>query len=190
MIIGITGGIGSGKSTVCDAINKMGYPVFYSDTQGRLLLRDNHELKCEIRDYFGDDVFENDEIVRSKLGAIVFNDKEKLDYLNLLIHPRVKRAFVNWVSIQKSLIVFKESAILFESKDTSCDQVWSVITELEERIYRVKKRDQVSREEIISRINNQMSDKERIHLSNKIINNNKYSLIIPQIIKHISALEN
>lgn len=190
IIIGITGGIGSGKSTVCNVISKMGYPVFYSDIQGRLLLKEDELLKREICDYFGEEIFENGEIIRAKLGEIVFKDKEKLNYLNQLIHPRVRQAFSKWVGEQKVKIVFKESAILFESKDTSCHQIWSVITDIEERIERVKKRDKVSREEVEVRINNQMSDVERIQLSDQIINNNRTSLITPQILKFILAIEN
>lgn len=189
-IVGITGGIGSGKSTICRVLNKMGYPVFYSDQIGRELLKENDVLKSEIREFFGEDIFEGGEIVRARLGAIVFKDKEKLNHLNSLVHPRIREAFYTWVNNQKSKIVFKESAILFESKDTTCDVVCSVVTHIEERIERVMKRDSVSREDVLSRINHQMSDEERIRLSDYIIDNNSDSLIIPQILKLVSSIEN
>jgi len=189
IIVGITGGIGSGKSTICNVLDKMGYPVFYSDEVGRSLLKNDQQLKSEIRAYFGDEVLENGEVVRPKLGAIVFKDKVKLEYLNGLIHPKVRKAFTNWVDVQNSQILFKESAILFESNDTSCDLVCSVITNIEERINRVRKRDGANREEVLSRINNQMSDAERIHRSNKIIDNNNDQLVIPQILSIISSIE-
>lgn len=189
VVVGITGGIGSGKSTVCRAIEAMGYPVFYSDEQGRFLLKEDADLKSEIRQRFGDSIFENDEIVRSRLGDIVFNNKEKLKDLNALIHPRVKRAFSQWVENQKSAVVFKESAILFESKDSSFHKSCTVITNVEERIRRVSVRDGVTRDDVLKRINNQMSDTERIRLSDAIIYNNTSNLIIPQIIKLISSIE-
>lgn len=189
-VIGITGGIGSGKTTVCNIINQMGYPVFYSDLSGRVLLEEDEELKAEIKAYFGDAVFKDGSIVRARLGEIVFNNKEKLDYLNSLIHPRVKNAFLTWKNKQESKLVFKESAILFESKDTSCNYVCSVVAQVEERIERVKNRDGVSRDEVLSRINNQMTDEERIALSDFIIKNNSRDLILPQIVKIIASLEN
>ena len=189
-IVGITGGIGSGKSTICRVLNKMGYPVFYSDQIGRELLKENDVLKSEIREFFGEDIFEGGEIVRARLGAIVFKDKEKLNHLNSLVHPRIREAFYTWVNNQKSKIVFKESAILFESKDTTCTAVCSVVTHIEERIERVMKRDGVSRDDVLSRINHQMSDEERIRLSDYIIDNNSDSLIIPQILKLVSSIEN
>ena len=146
-VIGITGGIGSGKTTVCKIINQMGYPVFYSDQSGRVLLEEDEELKEDIRAYFGDSIFKDGVIVRARLGEIVFNNKEKLDYLNSLIHPRVRNAFLTWKDKQENKLVFKESAILFESKDTSCHYICSVVTHVKERIERVMNRDGVTRDE-------------------------------------------
>lgn len=189
VIVGITGGIGSGKTTICNVLEAMGYPVFYSDLQGRQLLASDEILKSSIRDYFGEVVFDGNEINRGRLGEIVFNNKEKLNYLNSLIHPRVKSAFTNWVNEQKSELVFKESAILFESNDSSYHKACSVVTDLEERIRRVTLRDEVKRADVLSRINNQMSDDERIEKSDFIVYNNTTQLIIPQILKLISSVE-
>lgn len=189
IIIGITGGIGSGKSTVCNVLENMGYPVFYSDVIGRDLLKYDEEVKSLIFQEFGEEVFEDGYIVRSKLGAIVFNDKNKLEILNSLIHPRVANSFKHWVSIQSKSIVFKESAILFETKDNSCHFVFSVITDLKERVERVRLRDGVTKEEVLVRINNQMTDNERKVLSDAVIYNNTDDLIIPQILNSISTIE-
>lgn len=187
--IGITGGIGSGKSSICKALENLGYPVFYSDNVGKDLLKSDDRLKSEIRKEFGEKVFDGNEIIRAKLGAIVFNDKEKLEKLNQLIHPKVGQAFQNFRNQSKHHIIFKETAILFESGDTSCDFVWSVITNKEERILRVIKRDKVEETAVIARMNNQYTDEQRIKLSDEIIDNNSGRLVIPQILDLLSKIE-
>lgn len=187
--IGITGGIGSGKSSICKVLETLGYPIFYSDNVGKELLVSDNALKNAIREEFGESVFDGNVIVRSKLGAIVFNNKEKLSVLNKLIHPKVGQAFVKFKQNSTRSLVFKETAILFESNDKSCDFVWSVITDKAERIERVIKRDKVNEDQVLARMNNQFTDEQRISLSDAVIDNNSGSLVIPQILHLISKLE-
>ncbi|MGB1294038.1 MAG: dephospho-CoA kinase [Flavobacteriales bacterium] len=190
-IVGVTGGIGSGKTTICKALEKMGYPVFYSDQAGRTLLKENEDLKTEIKTIFGSVVFNsNNEIERKVLGEIVFKDPTKLDVLNKMIHPKVKACFENWVNEQHSEIVFKESAILFETNDQSCTFVCHVFADIEVRISRVMQRDGVTKEAVLDRMKNQWTDEQRKEKSHFNISNNNSDLVISQLVSMIYKIEN
>lgn len=190
IIIGITGGIGSGKTTICKTIQKMGYPVFYSDQAGREILSNDVELIDKIASHFGDSVLDNNkQIIRSKLGEIVFNNSKELAYLNALIHPRVKKLFINWVEESEAQFLFKESAILFETNDKSCDFVCTIFTNLDERVKRVMARDKVSKQAVLDRMKNQWDDKQKVKLSDFVIYNNTHDLIIPQINSLVTDVE-
>lgn len=171
-IIGLTGGIGSGKTTIVKYIESLGIPVYISDLEAKKVM-EMPEIINQIEKTFGDNIVENKLINREKLSSIVFNQPEKLKQLNAIVHPAVKKHFLNWVETHKNEpIIIKEAAILFESgayKD--CDEVISVITPIETRIERVIKRDNTTREKVLQRINNQLSDDERIAKSDYIINN-------------------
>jgi len=190
-IVGVTGGIGSGKTTICKALEKMGYPVFYSDQAGRTLLKENENLKTEIKTIFGSVVFNsNNEIDRKALGEIVFKDPTKLDVLNKMIHPKVKARFENWVNEQNTEIVFKESAILFETNDQSCTFVCHVFADIEVRISRVMQRDGVTEEAVLDRMKNQWTDEQRKEKSHFNISNNNSDLVIQQLVSMINKIEN
>ncbi|MCT4665022.1 MAG: dephospho-CoA kinase [Flavobacteriales bacterium] len=187
MVLGITGGIGSGKSTICRVFQEMGFPVYYADDRAKLILNSKIVLQ-EIQDVFGSNVFTNAQINRKKLAQIVFNNPKKLKELNAIIHPRVRRDFQEWLTKQDHKICIKEAAIMIEIGDTSVDKICSVLVPKDIRIKRVIKRDLTSNEEVIARINNQIEDQERIEKSDFIIHNNQ-ELIIPQVLKILHTLE-
>ena len=172
-IIGLTGGIGSGKTTIADYFADKGIPVYIADDEARKI-SESPEILRSIRKVFGDEVFNNDKLDRVKVSQIVFNNNHKLKQLNEIIHPAVKKHFKNWV-LQNSnfdFIVY-ETAILFESGSyKQCDVVISVIAPIETRINRVMIRDSVSREDVLNRIKNQLSDEDLIKKSDYIIENN------------------
>lgn len=171
-IIGLTGGIGSGKTTISNYFLSLGIPVYIADTESKKLL-DHSDINKQIREEFGDSVFENAKVSREKLAQTVFNDKSKLNALNAIIHPAVREHFERWLMDQKDApIVIKEAAILFESGSyVDCDKIITVITPLENRIERVMLRDNLSRKNVLQRIQNQWTDAQRISKSDYIIEN-------------------
>ncbi len=171
-IIGLTGGIGSGKTTVAKQFMDAGIPVYIADEEAKKLL-DSSDIQSQIKSVFGTEVFEDERISRSKLAQLVFNQPEKLKQLNAIIHPAVKEHFQKWLeSKQSEPYVIREAAILFESGTYhDCDLIISVIAPIEDRIARVMKRDQVDRTAVLARINNQWTDEQRIEKSNFIIEN-------------------
>lgn len=171
-IIGLTGGIGSGKTTVANYFKQHGIPVYIADDEARKI-SESLEILQSIREIFGEEVFKSEKLDRVKVSEIVFNDKDKLNQLNAIIHPAVKKHFKNWVAQNSnSDFVVYETALLFESGSyTNCDFVITVTAPLESRIERVMKRDNVSRDAVLKRINNQWTDEERIAKSHFVIEN-------------------
>jgi len=171
-IIGLTGGIGSGKTTIANLFAARGIPVYIADDEARKIT-DLPEIQEAIKNIFGNEVFENNTLIREKLAQIVFNDPLKLEQLNSIIHPAVKTHFEDWLEQHSNFpYVIKEAAILFESGSyKDCDIVITVLAPLELRIERVMKRDKLSREQVLNRINNQWSDLERIEKSKYLIEN-------------------
>ena len=172
VIIGLTGGIGSGKSTVAKIFQSLGVPIYYSDDQAKTITN-KPETLAQIKNIFGNDIFENGILNRKKLGDIVFNDSEKLKQLNAIIHPLVKIDFEEWLQTKQTFpFVIKESALLIEISDyKNCDFVITVIASLENRIERVMKRDNISKIQVLQRIDNQLPDEKRILKSSFIVNN-------------------
>lgn len=184
--IGITGGIGSGKTTVCKVFELLGVPVFYADDVAKSLMYTDPVLKSEILKAFGENSYsKNGDLNRSYISSIVFNDKHELEKLNSLVHPAVFRAFDNWVLSQKEAsYVIKEAALLYESDAYKmCDQSILVISPIETRISRVKARDGISAEDIQLRMNRQLSDEQKMKFADHILNNDEKQLLIPQIIQ-------
>jgi dephospho-CoA kinase len=171
-IIGLTGGIGSGKTTIANYFAEKGIPVYIADDEAKKIT-ESPEILQSIRTVFGDEVFNNEKLDRVKVSQIVFNDTDKLKQLNEIIHPAVKKHFKNWVLQNSNFdFVVYETAILFESGSyKQCDVVISVIAPIETRIKRVMVRDSVSREDVIKRMENQWLDEERIKNSDFIIEN-------------------
>ena len=172
-IIGLTGGIGSGKTTIANYFAEKGIPVYIADDEARKIA-ESPEILQSIRALFGDEVFNSEKLDRVKVSQIVFNDTDKLKLLNEIIHPAVKKHFKNWVLQHSNFdFIVYETAILFESGSyKQCDVVISVIAPIETRIKRVMIRDSVSREEVLNRIKNQLSDEDLIKKSDFIIENN------------------
>ena len=171
-IIGLTGGIGSGKTTVANYIQSLGIPIYISDQEAKKVM-DSPEIIEQIKNTFGHEIVNEGTLNREKLAEIVFSNPEKLKQLNAIVHPEVKKHFDSWVIFHSNdKIVVKEAAILFESGSyKDCDAIISVIAPLETRIQRVMDRDSTTRELVIKRINNQISDEERTSKSDFVINN-------------------
>lgn len=172
-IIGLTGGIGSGKSTVAKYMASKGVPVYIADDEAKKIMNSSKVIE-EVVALFGENVLNKDKkLDRKKIASIVFNNKEKLDQLNKIIHPKVKTHFKKWLQKHKNeKFVIKEVAILFETKgNLECDKVILVTAPKEVRIERVMKRDTISRDEVEARMKNQMSEETKIKLSNYIITN-------------------
>ena len=171
-IVGLTGGIGSGKTTVAKMFENLGVPIYIADLEAKGITNQPQTLKL-IEKQFGATVIKNGELNRTAMAQIVFNNPEKLNQLNSIIHPLVAKHFKEWIKKNKDeIFVIKETAILFETNThRSCDCVITVIAPIDVRINRVKIRDNSSEEEIIKRINNQWSDEKRIPLSDFVISN-------------------
>ncbi len=172
-VVGITGGIGSGKSTAAKFFEKLGVPVYNSDMRAKIIQNENPVVKVKITEAFGQEAYNESGLNKPFISKQVFQDNEKLKLLNSIVHPAVFKDFDDWKKTQKSDIVIKEAAILIESGSyKDCDVVISVIVDVEKRISRTIERDGLTKEEVLARINNQISDEERIAKSDFIIDNN------------------
>ena len=174
-IIGLTGGIGSGKTTVAKFIEDMGFPVYFSDDRAKEIVNENEVLKNKIKELLGEEAYdENGFYNRKYVSGIVFNDDERRLQLNALIHPAVKIDFENWVENQNSEFVFKETALLFELKlNESCYKSVLVTADDNIRIKRVMDRDQKTYREIEAVIDKQMPEKDKIKRADFVIFNNE-----------------
>ena len=183
--VGITGGIGSGKTTVCKVFSALGIPIFVADSIGKQLMNEDPLLREQLIHRFGPAVYLSDQMVdRKYLANIVFNDPSSLEKLNSMVHPAVHKAFEKWYLKQEAPYVLHEAAILFESGfNRMMDFTITIVTREEERIARVMKRDKISEELVRQRIRNQFTDEERIKLADFVISNNEEDLIIPQILE-------
>jgi len=184
MKLGVTGGIGSGKTSVCRVFNVLGIPVFFADPEANMVMNSDKNIIREINKLASEDLYEGGTLDRKKLASLIFNDQELLKKVNSLVHPAVFENFKRWTAFQTTPYVIMEAAILFESGAAELvDRVATVIAPVEERIARVTKRNTLSREQVIERINNQMDDSERIKRSDYVINNAENEMIIPVILK-------
>ena len=172
--VGLTGGIGSGKTTVSNFLLDYGIPVYNSDTQGKTLMNTNLELKNDIVSIFGESVYENGILNTNLLSSIVFRDSKKIEQLNNLVHPKVADNFKQWIGKNNNQpILVKEAAILIESRAyLNMDKIILVVSQKSTRINRVSKRDNSDLESIEKRINHQLTDNEKIKYADYIIENN------------------
>src|ERR1035437_5555216 len=183
--IGITGGIGCGKTTVCKVFELLGIPVYYADDEAKKLLDFDENVKKNILQTFGISILNDTGIIdRKKLASFVFNNKEKLEKLNSIVHPAVNLHFEDWLKKYSSQkYILKEAAILFESGAYKLvDKVIAVIAPIELKINRAMQRDKITREQVMQRMSNQMKDEEIIKRSQFFIHNDEQQLLIPQII--------
>jgi len=183
--VGITGGIGSGKSTVCKVFKVLGIPVFEADSVARQLMNSDATVRTQLIRLFGSAVYLPDQTIDRKfLSGIVFNNPSLLADLNQIVHPAVRFTFEEWCGQQHSPYVIQEAAILFESGFYKMmDKIIVVATDQTERIQRVMKRDKISEEQVSQRIRNQWTDEQRIKLADFVICNNDNELIIPQVVE-------
>ena len=184
--IGITGGIGSGKTTVCEIFKLLGVPVFHADLEAKFLQNNDLHIRDRLIKLFGKQIYSTDGMLdRKKLARLIFNDSEALANVNSIIHPAVRQNFLKWTNInQDASYILYEAAILLESGYASdFDSNILVLADEKIRIERVIKRDHVSEEQVMQRINNQMPDAKKIAMVDYIIENSNVKLLFPQIIE-------
>ena len=190
-IIGLTGGIGSGKTMVAEYFKSLGIPVYIADKEARQLMTSENIINALFNE-FGKEILENGILNREKLAQLVFNNPKKLQKLNSIVHPEVKKHFDNWVEKHKNYpFIVKEAAILFESGSYKyCDTIITVTAPLETRLQRVMKRDKTDRESVLKRIENQWTDEHRIAKSNYVIHNLSVESTKKQVDEILKKLKN
>jgi len=182
--IGLTGGIGSGKSTVAKVFETLGIPVYYADDAAKRLMNEDELLKEKIQSYFGEKTYSNDKLNRTYLSSIVFNNAEKLELLNSIVHPATIKDAADWMNQQTSLYLIKEAALIFESgSQNDLDKVIGVFSPTPLRILRAIKRDNISREEVLARMNKQIDEEIKMRLCDYVITNDEQEMVIPQVLK-------
>lgn len=190
--VGITGGIGSGKSTVSKIFEVLGVPVYYADDAAKRLMNEDEGLKRQIIHLFGDTIYTNGILNRAILGAIVFSDPGKLEQLNAIVHPATINNANEWLQKQTTPYAIKEAALIFESSSHELlDYVIGVHAPAPLRIQRVMQRDNITKDEVLARINKQMDEEEKMSLCNFVLNNDELQLLIPQVValhRHLLAL--
>lgn len=190
-IIGLTGGIGSGKTTVAKLLEKEGFPVYYSDEESKKILQ-SPEIKIRVIEIFGNQILSDDLIDRKKLANIVFQHPEKLKELNAILHPAVKKHFEEWVTKNASEpFLVKEAAILFESGAYKyCDIILTIVASEALRIQRVMERDHCSKEAVVDRMKNQWTDSQRVEKSDFVIANENLEQTQKEILKFLKKIKN
>ena len=182
--VGITGGIGSGKSTVCQVFETLGIPVFYADQAAKHLTNTEPSIIAAMKALLGEDVYINGELNREKVAAVAFNNRGILEQMNEIIHPATIACGQKWLEQQTTPYAIKEAAIFFESgSNKDVDVMVGVSAPLEVRINRTMARDNVSREKVLERIARQMDDDEKMQLCDHVIINDGVTAIIPQVLK-------
>lgn len=182
--IGITGGIGSGKTTICRIFETIGIPVYYADIEAKRLMVTDKELINKIKSLLGDESYLQDGTLnRAYVASQVFGNAKLLEGLNALVHPAVHKDADRWHQQQKNApYTLKEAALIFESGNhLALDAVITVFADRETRIQRVLKRDQIDREAVAARIDAQLSDEEKVRMADFVITNNGKELLIPQV---------
>lgn len=182
--IGLTGGIGSGKSTVAGIFKVLGIPVFDADANTKIIMESDATLQTGIRSLFGNDSFIDGRLNRKFIAEIVFRNPEQLEKLNALVHPAAIRAAEAWADKQKSAYVIKEAALFFEAGSAEgMDYIIGVYAPKHIRIKRVMDRDAVSREAVLDRMNKQIQEEIKMRLCDYVILNDDQHLLIPQVLQ-------
>lgn len=189
--VGLTGGIGSGKSTVAKIFEVLGIPVYKADLEAKRLMQEDPNLKESIKLHFGEKAYTNGILNRKWLAEIVFNDKEKLSMLNNIVHPATIQDGIRWMDQQHSPYAIKESALLFERNlQDHFDYIVGVSAPLNLRIERTMNRDQITRHQVEERMKYQMEESSKMDLCNSIIVNDELNMIVPQVLQlHAQLLE-
>ena len=181
--VGLTGGIGSGKSTVAKVFEVLGIPVYYADDAAKKLMNEDVALKELLVNEFGNAIYSNGKLNRPHLSSLVFNNPKKLEALNAIVHPATIADADKWMQQQTAPYAIKEAALIFESHANNyLDKVIGVYAPAPLRIQRVMLRDKMSEEAILARINKQMDEDKKMQLCDFVITNNTLDLIIPQVL--------
>lgn len=182
--IGLTGGIGSGKTTIAKIFEVLGIPVYYADVEAKRIMNEDTELRASIIKEFGESAYSEGKLNRAYISSIVFSNNYKLELLNSLVHPATIRDADSWMQKQDAPYVIKEAALLFESGAAEhLDQIIGVFAPVSLRIKRVMDRDNVQREEVIKRMNYQVNDSIKMKLCDFVIVNDEQSSVMEQVLK-------
>jgi dephospho-CoA kinase len=182
--VGLTGGIGSGKTTVAKIFELLGVPVYYADEAAKRIMNSDEQLKSAIQKHFGEVAYKNGELDRSFLSSKVFNDSFQLEILNSLVHPATIRDATNWMNQQQTPYTIKEAALIFESGSAQdLDYLIGVSAPAELRIKRTMERNAVSYDEVIKRMDKQVDEKIKMKLCDFVVYNDEHQLLIPQVIE-------
>lgn len=183
IMIGLTGGIGSGKSVVAKVFVTLGIPVFNADEEAKRIMQTSPEIKTKLIEQFGSDIYNESGLDKEKLASIVFNDPFQLQLLNAIVHPLTIQAAKDWAAKQTSPYVIKEAALIFESGAADgLLKVIGVTAPLSLKIHRVMQRDGITKDQVDARIRNQISDTIKMRLCDYVIENNNQQVVIPQVL--------
>jgi dephospho-CoA kinase len=182
--LGLTGGIGSGKSTVAQIFEVLGIPVYYADVAAKKIMNEDEGLRSAITKIFGGQAYANNILDRKYISSIVFSDPAKLQQLNALVHPATKKDGEAWMQQQTSPYAIHEAALIFEAKVSDrLDLVIGVSSPIELRIKRAMERDKVSREEVLKRMDQQLDEKLKMSKCDFVLINDEQQLLIPQVLE-------
>jgi dephospho-CoA kinase len=183
IIIGLTGGIGSGKSTVAKIFAQLGIPVLDADATAKAIMNEDRSVKTKLIELFGEDAYKENQLNRPYIAQLVFEDAFKLQQLNAIIHPITIQYAKDWASKQSAPYVIKEAALFFESGSSEgVEKIIGVTAPKHIRIQRVMQRDQITREDVIKRMEHQLEDSLKMKLCDWVIQNDDMHLLIPQIL--------
>ena len=188
-MIGLTGGIGSGKSVVAKIFATIGIPVFNADEEAKRIMQTSPAIKTKLIEQFGNDIYNELGLDKEKLAAIVFNDPFQLQLLNAIVHPVTIQAAKDWAAKQNSPYVIKEAALIFESG--AADGLFKVIgvtAPLSLRTHRVMQRDGITKDQVDARMRNQISDTIKMRLCDYVIDNNNQQMVLPQVLEIDKAI--
>ncbi len=188
-MIGLTGGIGSGKSVVAKVFATLGIPVFNADDEAKRIMQTSPEIKTKLIEQFGTEIYNEHGLDKEKLASIVFNDPFQLQLLNAIVHPVTIQAAKDWAAKQTTPYVIKEAALIFESG--TADGLFKVIgvtAPLSLRTHRVMQRDGITKEQVDARMRNQISDTIKMRLCDYVIENNNQQMVIPQVLEIDKAI--
>lgn len=181
--IGLTGGIGSGKSTIAKVFEVLGIPVYYADEEAKRVMNEDESLKEQIIQHFGQEAYKDGLLDRKYISAIVFNNREMLELLNSIVHPVTLRDSERWMQQQATPYAIKEAALIFETNaQENLDYVIGVAAPTPLRFHRAMQRDSVTREEVQSRMNRQIQESVKMKLCDFIIHNDEQQLVMPQVV--------
>jgi dephospho-CoA kinase len=181
--IGLTGGIGSGKSTVAKVFEVLGIPVYYADDAARRIMNEDEQLRQQIMQHFGEASYKNNQLDRPYIATQVFNNKEKLELMNSLVHPATIRDAEKWMHKQTTPYAIKEAALIFESgSQDQLDYIIGVSAPVPLRMLRAMKRDGSTRDQVLARMNKQIQEVIKMRLCDFVIHNDEQQAVLPQVI--------